>query len=64
MSKASKTDAPELSPDAVLVHFRPRKAAVTLRIDSDVLAWLKSAGDGYQTRINDLLRQAMNTSRR
>jgi uncharacterized protein (DUF4415 family) len=57
------SDAPEIPDDAVLVHFRPRKAVVTIRLDSDVLAWLKSAGDGYQTRVNELLRQAMNASR-
>ena len=32
---------------------------VTIRIDADVLAWLKSKGKGYQTRINRLLRAAM-----
>ena len=57
------SDAPEIPDDAVLVHFRPRKASVTIRLDSDVLAWLKSAGEGYQTRVNELLRQAMNASR-
>jgi len=39
--------------------FRPIKEPVTLRIDADVLAWLKSEGPGYQTRINRLLREAM-----
>ena len=39
--------------------FRPIKEPVTLRIDADVLAWLKSEGPGYQTRINTLLREAM-----
>jgi uncharacterized protein (DUF4415 family) len=58
------SDAPELPHDAVLVNFRPRKKAVTLRLDADVLDWLKSGGDKYQTRVNDLLRQAMNASRR
>jgi len=57
------SDAPEIPDDAVLVHFRPRKATVTMRLDSDVLAWLKSSGEGYQTRVNELLRQAMNASR-
>lgn len=32
------------------------KAAVALRIDADVLAWFKSKGPGYQTRINAVLR--------
>jgi uncharacterized protein (DUF4415 family) len=39
--------------------YRPIKEPVTLRIDTDVLLWLKSEGAGYQTRINALLRTAM-----
>lgn len=39
--------------------YRPIKEQVTLRIDVDVLAWLKSEGRGYQTRINTVLRTAM-----
>lgn len=39
--------------------YRPLKEPVTLRIDGDVLGWLKSEGPGYQTRINTLLRAAM-----
>jgi uncharacterized protein (DUF4415 family) len=39
--------------------YRPIKAPVTLRLDADVLAWLKSQGPGYQTRVNALLREAM-----
>ena len=33
-----------------------RKAQLTLRIDSDVLEWFKQQGQGYQTKINALLR--------
>jgi len=40
--------------------YRPLKKPVTLRLDADVLAWLKSQGAGYQTRLNAILRQAMN----
>jgi uncharacterized protein (DUF4415 family) len=39
--------------------YRPIKRSVTIRLDADVLAWLKSEGGGYQTRINQLLRGAM-----
>jgi uncharacterized protein (DUF4415 family) len=39
--------------------YRPIKQATTVRIDADVLAWLKSDGKGYQTRINTILRDAM-----
>jgi len=34
----------------------PRKASISLRLDADVLEWLKSQGPGYQTRINAILR--------
>jgi uncharacterized protein (DUF4415 family) len=43
--------------------YRPVKQAVTLRLDADVLAWLRSHGPGYQTRINRLLRSAMEAQR-
>lgn len=50
----------EIPANAVIGKFyRPVKHSVTLRIDADVLAWLKSGGDGYQTRINRYLRAAM-----
>ena len=39
--------------------YRPIKQATTVRIDADVLQWLKSNGKGYQTRINTILRDAM-----
>ena len=39
--------------------YRPVKASTTVRVDADVLLWLKSKGKGYQTRINAILRQAM-----
>lgn len=37
----------------------PSKQPVTLRLDKDVLIWFKSQGQGYQTRINKLLRRYM-----
>lgn len=56
------SDAPEV-PDcsrAVVGRFyRPIKKSLTIRLDADVLAWLKAQGRGYQTRINKLLRTAM-----
>ncbi len=39
--------------------YRPIKKPLTIRLDADVLAWLKGQGSGYQTRINALLRSAM-----
>jgi uncharacterized protein (DUF4415 family) len=39
--------------------YRPVKQQVTVRIDADVIAWLKGQGKGYQSRLNHILRQAM-----
>ena len=38
--------------------YRPLKQPVTIRLDADVLAWFKehTAGGGYQTEINRVLR--------
>ena len=61
------TDAPEIRNwrNAVVGKFyRPIKTPVTIRVDADVLAWLKRQGRGYQTRINRLLREAMETKPR
>lgn len=39
--------------------YRPKKQPVTMRLDSDVVEWLKEEGPGYQTKANWLLRTAM-----
>ena len=39
--------------------YRPVKRPVSIRLDTDVLAWLKGKGSGYQTRVNSLLREKM-----
>jgi uncharacterized protein (DUF4415 family) len=38
---------------------RPTKRPVTIRLDSDVIAWLEADGRGYQTKANWLLRHAV-----
>ena len=58
------SDIRELPPsawkDAVRGKFyRPVKRAVSIRLDADVVAWLKTQGKGYQTRANRILREAM-----
>jgi uncharacterized protein (DUF4415 family) len=58
------SDIPELPAsvwkDAVRGRFyRPVKRAVSLRLDADVIAWLRRAGKGYQTRANQILRERM-----
>ncbi len=55
------SDIPELD-DAFFQNAElrlPPKQPVTLRLDADVLAWFKEGGQGYQTRINQLLRRYM-----
>jgi uncharacterized protein (DUF4415 family) len=59
-------DAPELSDEhwknAVRFRgafYRPTKEQITAKVDQDVIAWLKSAGPGYQTRMNAILRREM-----
>lgn len=39
--------------------YKPVKVSVSVRIDSDIMAWLKNQGKGYQTRLNAILREAM-----
>jgi uncharacterized protein (DUF4415 family) len=66
--KIDLTDLPEVldwSGAVVGKYYRPLKKSLTIRLDADVLAWLKAQGSGYQTRINMLLRAAMeNRARR
>jgi uncharacterized protein (DUF4415 family) len=42
----------------------PVKQQLTIRLDADVLKWLKAHGRGYQTRINRILRAAMESQPR
>ena len=62
-SEIDLSDIPEikgLPPDYLIGRFyRPKKTSVTIRLDADVLAWLKGTGEGYQTRINTYLRKLM-----
>ena len=42
-----------------LANYKPIKKTVNVRLDADVIEWLQSAGRGYQTRMNSILREAM-----
>jgi uncharacterized protein (DUF4415 family) len=60
------SDAPEWTPElfAKAVARRalkpvPKKTLLSLRVDSDVIAWFRSQGPGYQSRMNALLRAYM-----
>ena len=39
--------------------FKPRKEAISLRLDADVLNWLRDKHEHYQPEINRILRSAM-----
>jgi uncharacterized protein (DUF4415 family) len=62
-SAIDTSDAPEVLDwsDAERGRFyRPVKQQLTLRLDADLVAWFKDnpeAGKGYQTRINQALRE-------
>ena len=47
-----------------LREARPRKVAVSVRLDAQVLTWLKSKGEGHLTRINDILMNLMEAEQR
>lgn len=57
------SDLPEVEPQAfaralVRKGLQPvaRKAQLTLRLDADVLAWFRTKGKGYQSRMNAVLK--------
>lgn len=59
-------DAPEWTPEMFAkavarkgLKSVPRKALLSLRVDSDVIEWFRSRGAGYQSRMNALLRAYM-----
>jgi uncharacterized protein (DUF4415 family) len=59
---------PRLTPEqlAGMVRLRGprRKVAVSVRLDPQVLEWLRSKGEGHLTRINDILTNLMEAERR
>jgi len=55
------SDIPEIT-DAQWRHavlFRVRKEAISLRLDGDILHWLRSNHEHYQSEINQILRERM-----
>jgi len=61
-------DIPRLTEEQLsnLVRLRAakRKVAVSVRLDPQVLDWLRSKGQGHLTRINDILSNLMEAERR
>jgi uncharacterized protein (DUF4415 family) len=66
-SDVNLRDIPRLTDEqlANLVRLRDvrRKVAVSVRLDPQVLDWLKSKGGGYLTRVNDILTNVMEAER-
>jgi uncharacterized protein (DUF4415 family) len=66
-SRINFEDIPRVSKAqlAQMVRLRdvPRKVAVSVRLDPQVLSWLKSKGQGHLTRINDILANLMEAER-
>jgi len=61
-------DSPKLSADQIArmkpAHpeywkVEPVKVSLSIKVDADIVAWLKQGGKGYQTRLNTILRNAM-----
>ena len=65
----NKEYEPDWDQSMVQSHVAPKqqppgvKQIVTIRLDVDMLEWFKAAGPGYQTRINQVLREHMDTQR-
>jgi uncharacterized protein (DUF4415 family) len=61
------SDIPPLTPEqlARMVRLRDvrRKVPVSVRLDPQVLEWLRSKGEGHLTRINDILANLMEAER-
>jgi uncharacterized protein (DUF4415 family) len=68
-SRVNLKDIPRLTDKqlAAMVRLRdarPRKVAVSLRLDARVVTWLRSKGEGHLTRINDILTNLMEAEQR
>ena len=50
--------------EKLIVLWPPAKKQLTIRLDEDVLEWIKAQGKGYQSRINYILRAAMDSQQR
>ena len=56
------SDIPEVTDWSGAVRgkfYRPIKKSISIRVDADILAWFRSQGEKYQSRINEALREYM-----
>lgn len=63
-NEVDTSDIPELTEEQMArairgQFYRPVRRPVTMRLDADVIDWLKKDGPGYQTKANHLLRAEM-----
>jgi uncharacterized protein (DUF4415 family) len=68
-SRVDTHDMPRLTDEQLanmvrLRDARPPKVAVSVRLDAQVIEWLRSKGEGHLTRINDILTNLMEAERR
>ncbi len=56
------SDIPAITEEQMKSARRPNRELTAVRLDPDVLQWLKSFGPGYSTRINKILRAVMERS--
>jgi uncharacterized protein (DUF4415 family) len=62
-SEIDYSDIPLLSDEQLAQFRRAPKVLVAARLDRDVYDWLKEYGEGYSTRINNILRAVMSRAR-
>ena len=62
-SEIDYSDIPPLSDEQLAQFRRAPKVLVAARLDRDVYDWLKQYGEGYSTRINNILRAVMSRTR-
>ena len=62
-SRIDYSDIPALTEEQLANAKRAPKILVAARLDREVVDWLKKFGEGYSTRINFILRQAMSRTR-
>lgn len=58
-SEIDFSDVPKLDKlffERARIRMPARKRSISLRVDPDVLEWFKKQGQGYQTRINAVLK--------
>jgi uncharacterized protein (DUF4415 family) len=63
-SEIDYSDIPPLTPEQLATAFQPNRQLIAVRLDREVLKWLRGFGPGYSTRINNILRAVMEQQRR